>query len=336
MQTELAPWIQTQLRQLLVQRGHAWLLQGPSGLGQYTLALELARAWLCEQPHADGACGACASCHAVNVRTHPDLMALMPEVTLLQTHWPLDEKAQAEIDEKKRKPSKEIRVEAMRQAIEFAQRTSSRERGKVVLVYPAEQMNGVTANALLKTLEEPPGDVRFVLASESVHQLLPTIRSRCIAHTLQWPTREVAEPWLVGQGLTPVDAASLLQAMGDRPEDVLAFGQSARSRAEWSQLPRAVAMGEIDVFKDWSPPDVVDTLQKLCHDALALAVGADPRFFAAADLVTRGNLRALTDWAQALTRCRRTADHPFNTGLLLEALVAQAHSALNCTPELTP
>ncbi len=336
MQTELAPWIHAQLRQLLVQRGHAWLLQGPSGLGQYTLALELARAWLCEQPHAEGACGACTSCHAVDVRTHPDLMALMPEVTLLQTQWPLDEKAQTEIDDKKRKPSKEIRVEAMRQAIEFAQRTSSRGRGKVVLVYPAEQMNGVTANALLKTLEEPAGEVRFVLASESAHQLLPTIRSRCIAHTLHWPARKVSVPWLVGLGLAPADATSMLQATGDRPEDALAFGQSARSRTEWSQLPRAVAKGEIDVFKDWSPPDVVDTLQKLCHDTLALAVGADPRFFAAADLVTQGNVRALTDWAQTLMRCRRTADHPFNAGLMLEALVAQAHSALNCTSESTP
>ena len=53
-----------------------------------------------------------------------------------------------------------------------------------MLDYPAEQMNHVTANALLKTLEEPPGDVRFVLASEAAHQLLPTIRSRCLGHTM--------------------------------------------------------------------------------------------------------------------------------------------------------
>ncbi|MEO7937197.1 MAG: DNA polymerase III subunit delta', partial [Burkholderiaceae bacterium] len=46
----LPPWIQRQLEALLVQRGHAWLLQGPSGLGQYTLALAMVRAWLCHQP----------------------------------------------------------------------------------------------------------------------------------------------------------------------------------------------------------------------------------------------------------------------------------------------
>jgi DNA polymerase-3 subunit delta' len=184
----IAPWIAVQTRQLLAQRGHAWLLHGPSGLGQYSLAMQLARAWLCEHPGLAGACGVCSSCHAIDVRTHADLCVLMPETTLLELAWPLSEKAQSDIDDKKRKASKEIRVDAMRDAVEFAQRTSARGRGKVVLVFPAEQMNAITANALLKTLEEPPGDVKFVLASESAHQLLPTIRSRCLGHAMLWPT----------------------------------------------------------------------------------------------------------------------------------------------------
>ena len=178
--TPPAPWIAAQARQLLAQRGHAWLLQGPSGLGQFSLALELARAWLCDQPTPHGACGQCASCHAVDVPAPTDLCVLMPETIMLALGWPLGEKAQQDLDEKKRKPSKEIRVDAMRDAVEFAQRTSGRGRDKVVLVYPAERMNHVTANTLLKTLEEPAGDLRFVLASEAAHQLLPTIRSRCL------------------------------------------------------------------------------------------------------------------------------------------------------------
>ena len=172
---------------LLAQRGHAWLLQGPTGLGQFALALELVRAWLCEAATAHGACGHCASCHAIDVHTHADLCVLMPETELLARGWPLPEKAQAELDDKKRKPSREIRVEAMRDAVEFAQRTSSRGRGKAILIYPAERMNAVTANALLKTLEEPAGDIKLVLASDAAHQLLPTIRSRCISHTMRWP-----------------------------------------------------------------------------------------------------------------------------------------------------
>ena len=57
----LAPWLQDQLQSLLSQRGHAWLLSGPSGLGQFELALALARAWLCEAPTPQGACGLCGS-----------------------------------------------------------------------------------------------------------------------------------------------------------------------------------------------------------------------------------------------------------------------------------
>src|SRR3569832_1997188 len=100
-----------------------------------------------------------------------------------------------------RKPSRDIRIDAMRDAIQFAQRTSARGRGKAVLVYPAERMNHVTANALLKTLEEPPGDVRFVLATEAAHQLLPTIRSRCLGHTMAWPTSAEAAEWLTHEGM---------------------------------------------------------------------------------------------------------------------------------------
>lgn len=112
----LAPWIAAQRASLLAQRGHAWLLQGPSGLGQYALGMELVRAWLCDAPTAQGACGRCGSCHAIDVRTHADLCVLMPEVHMLALGWPLSEKAQADIDDKKRKPSREIRVEAMRDA----------------------------------------------------------------------------------------------------------------------------------------------------------------------------------------------------------------------------
>ena len=80
----LSPWLQGQLTSLLERRGHAWLLQGPSGLGQYTLGLELARAWLCEAPTKQGACYQCRSCHAVDVRTHADLATLMPETLALE------------------------------------------------------------------------------------------------------------------------------------------------------------------------------------------------------------------------------------------------------------
>jgi DNA polymerase III subunit delta' len=325
----LPPWIAEQLTHLLAQRGHAWLLHGPSGLGQYDLALALAQAWLCDEPGPTGACGRCGSCHAIDVRAHTDLFVLMPETAMLAREWPLSEKAQSEIDDKKRKPSNEIRVDAMRDAVEFAQRTSGRGRGKVVFVSPAERMNPITANALLKTLEEPPGDVRFVLATEAAHQLLPTIRSRCLGHAMTWPDAAAATPWLREQGIDAADAAVLLRAAGGRPQEALGMAQGGLDRRGWAQLPKALAAGEPGVLAQWAPAQVVDALQKVCHDLLAIGTGSTPRFFEPADLPRAPSLSALSDWWRELVREARTAEHPFNPGLMLEALVAGARAALH-------
>jgi DNA polymerase-3 subunit delta' len=324
----LAPWIAAQAADLLAQRGHAWLLMGPSGLGQYDLALSLVRAWLCEQPSTAGACGRCGSCHAIAVRTHADLCVLMPETWMISLGWPLSERAQTDIDEKKRKPSKEIRVDAMRDAVEFSQRTSARGRGKAVLVFPAEDMNTITANALLKTLEEPPGDVKFVLASESAHQLLPTIRSRCLGHTMRWPDAQASTAWLQAQGVDAELSQLALRATGGRPQDALAFAQSGLDPAVWSTFCKSMARGDTAPVRDWSPAELLATQQKLCHDLLALCVGGSPRFFAHQDLVASPSLASLTQWSQALSAQQRTIDHPFNGGLLLESLISEAQRVL--------
>jgi DNA polymerase-3 subunit delta' len=325
----VAPWIAAQATQLLAQRGHAWLLAGPSGLGQYSLALALVRAWLCDAPSPHGACGRCNSCHAIDVHAHADLCVLMPETVMLELGWPLSEKAQSDIDDKKRKPSKEIRVDAMRDAVEFSQRTSARGRGKAVLVFPAERMNNVTANALLKTLEEPPGDVKFVLASDAAHQLLPTIRSRCLGHTMVWPTTQDSLQWIEAQGIPAAQASVMLRAAGGRPEDALLFSHSGRDAQAWVKLPKAMARGDVSVLKDWTPAQTVDALHKLCHDMLLVQCGAVPRFFEADDLPAGGAIAPLTAWSKALAATMRTVEHPFNAGLMLEALVSQAQNALN-------
>ncbi len=324
-----APWIARQATRLLAQRGHAWLLQGPSGLGQYDLALAMASAWLCEKPRPEGACGDCPSCHAIAVRTHADLAVLMPETVMLALGWPLSEKAQDEIDKKTRKPSKEIRVDAMRDAVSFSQRTDARGRGKAVLVFPAERMNTITANALLKTLEEPPGDVRFVLATEAGHMLLPTIRSRCLTHTMLWPETDEALDWLGGQGLAASDALALLRSAGGRPNDALLQAESGFSPDWWAALPKAMRQGDARHLSDLSPAQAVEALQKLGHDLLLRQIGAAPRFFEASHLPPcTASLSSLSDWFKRLMQSARTAEHPFNAGLMLEALAADAQQTL--------
>jgi DNA polymerase-3 subunit delta' len=217
----------------------------------------------------------------------------------------------------------------MRDAIEFAQRSSAWGRGKVVLVYPAESMNTVSANALLKTLEEPAGDVRFVLASEAAQQLLPTIRSRCLGHAMAWPGAEELAPWLAGQGMDAEAAAIWLRAAGGRPDDALALATSGMDARHWSALPRAVQQGDIGAMQGWTPAEIVGTLHKICHDMQLHACGAEPRFFRTRDLPTPPAFAALSQWGQALARTARTMDHPFNPGLMYEALLSQAKNALN-------
>lgn len=329
----VAPWIAEQTKSLLAQRGHAWLLSGPSGLGQFSLALAMARAWLCEQPGEAGACGACASCHSVDVHAHADLCVLMPEAIMQTLGWPLNEAAQSELDDKRRRPSKEIRVEALRDAVEFGQRTSARGRGKVILVYPAERMNVVSANTLLKTLEEPAGELKFILASEAAQQLLPTIRSRCQRHTMLWPSRDVALSWLRDQGVEPAQAVVLLRAAGGRPQDAVEYFRSGQDAQVWLKLPNAIIEGQLGIFKEWSPAQTVVALQKLCHDMMALNVGATPRFFEATALPSgRPSMLTLTTWARALAVSQSTVEHPYNSGLMLEALLSQAQNALNSRP----
>jgi DNA polymerase-3 subunit delta' len=187
---------------------------------------------------------------------------------------------------------------------------------------------------LLKTLEEPPGDVRFVLATESSHQLLPTIRSRCLGHAMAWPDAALARQWLQAKGLSLDDASRFLQAAGGRPDDVLALHASGRKAEDWLRFPAAMSAGESGFVRDWPVTELVDALQKLCHDAMAAQQGAQPRFFELKPprAGTGPTLAALSKWSVALKHSRRTMDHPFNGGLMQEALVEEARTALNSVP----
>ncbi len=329
----LPPWLDEQLTELLAMPAHALLLHGPSGLGQYALALSVAQSWLCEAPGraaAKPACGQCASCLQVQSRGHTDLVVLMPEVLMLELGWPLSEKAQKDIDEKKRKPSKEIRIDSVREAVGFAELTSGRGQGKAILVFPAEAMNMPAANALLKTLEEPMGKLRFILATEASHQLLPTIRSRCQAFAMRSPSPSQAIDWLTQHApkASPSGREAALRASGNRPLDaikLIAFSADSI----WANLPKAMQKGHVQAITGWAGSQLLDALQKLCHDLWAVKLGAEPRFFASQDLPKAPPARALAAWSEQLKNLARTIEHPFKAELLLEDIVQQAKLCIN-------
>ncbi len=318
------PWLQSPLQRARGLDGvHALLLHGPAGAGHLELALLLAQAWLCERP-ADArpglGCGRCGSCHLLRTRVHPDLLLMLPEAHRHRLGWAAEDDAKpAKADAK---PSKDLKVDQVRAAIAWSQQSSGRGRGKVLLLHPADALNVTAANALLKTLEEPPGALRIVLTSADPDRLLPTLRSRCQRVPLPLPDHATALAWLQHQGLQQPEA--LLALASGSPLEALAWAAEGFSPALLAELPGRIAAGDASVLAGRPIPRVLDLLAKLAHDAMALAVSARPRFFAANSLPGGAALPALVAWQKSLLRTARHAEHPWNAPLLLDALVSEA------------
>lgn len=170
---QLNVWDKITKKYLAEQLAHAYLIQGPAGIGKKEFALALSRYMLCQDPKANRACGGCANCILGRVGQHPDLF-----------HLSLEE------------GSKELKVDQIRALSDFVNRTSHAGGAKVIVIETAHRMNANAANALLKTLEEPSKKTFLFLVSELPGKLKATIRSRCQPLPLQRPDVEVASQWL--------------------------------------------------------------------------------------------------------------------------------------------
>ena len=199
----LLPWQIDAARAALYQRAswpHALLIHGPRGIGKHALALNFAQALLCEAPRADGlACGECAGCRYAIAGQHPDLMRL--ELLVVDP----EEGTLAAVET--------IGIDRVRALTEFVQLTSHRQRAKVAVIAPAERMNAAAANALLKTLEEPPPGTYLILVSDQPGRMPPTLLSRCRKLAAPPPALAAARAWLAAQGVAAPDLA-LAQAAG--------------------------------------------------------------------------------------------------------------------------
>ena len=331
------PWLGEPMARAAAMAGaHALLIHGPAGVGHLELGLLRAQAILCERsdqaerraptglpsPATAAAlpCGRCTSCHLVATRVHPDFLLVIPDVLRVQYGWIDDD--DSKLTKADAKPSREIKIDQVRQAIAWSQQTSGRGRGKVLLLHPADALNTTAANALLKTLEEPPGRLRLLLTSADPERLLPTVRSRCQRLRLGLPGTDTALAWLRTQGLA--DPAALLALAAGSPLAALAYSQHGITPAWLADLPRRVAAGDAAPLAGRPIPQVIDLLLKLAHDAQVQAAGGAPRFYAAAHLPASADLAALRSWQQALLQSARHDDHPWNANLLIESLVIQA------------
>lgn len=97
----------------------------------------------------------------------------------------------------------------------------------------------------------------------------------------------------------------------------------------WLRIPDLVALGDSAAFADWPLPRLIDTLQKLGHDALCVSVGATPRYFPRLGGSKPSDAAAVMAWLRSLCHTARHAEHPWNSSLMVESLVQQGRVALS-------
>lgn len=215
-------WQSFQQALMLQRLPHAVLIHGLPGIGKQYFAAQMAQAILCEASAAQ-ACGSCRSCHLWTVGHHPDFYRLHPE-----------------------EAGKAIKIDAVRDSLEWLGLSPQQGRAKVLLLAPAERLNHAASNALLKSLEEPTPNTMLILVAEQPASLLATLRSRCQLWRMPEPTSEQSHAWLSQQGIdvsTPID----WQCQG--PLAIAAMADTlAQQQSFYTELQAFVA-GRLSVWK---------------------------------------------------------------------------------------
>jgi DNA polymerase-3 subunit delta' len=329
------PWQQqawAQLQPLRARLPHAILFHGPAGVGKAGFIEAFAQALLCENVRADGhACGACASCGWFVQGNHPDYRRVRPEA--LEDDLPAAEGEEAGEDKKAKStkaPSKEIKIEQVRALADFMNISTHRQGLRVVVLYPAEALNMPASNALLKTLEEPPPGTVFLLATNGIDRLLPTILSRCRKFALPLPDHAAALAWLQAQGVQ--DADGWLREQGGAPLAALALAETG-NRDELDTLLGMLAQPSVDSalrVADKLSKTPLATLvawqQRWLYDAFSYKLAGRIRYYPRyerqlAALAGRVPVASLVQAIKSTDERRAVADHPLSPKLFVEDML---------------
>ena len=288
---------------------HALLIHGVRGTGKLALAERVAQLLLCEDP-ARRPCGRCDGCRWLAAGSHPDFRRVEPEALAKD---PVEVEEAPETPAKRGKPSTEIKVEQVRDLAGFLNLRSHRGRLRVALVHPAEDMNENAANALLKGLEEPPAGAVFVLVSHRPSQLLPTIRSRCVALAVPVPSGAPALQWLAEQGVK--NAERWLAYAGGAPLQALEFAAQAPTLERLLQQPMPVAERE-------ELEALADALQKIALDRALMGLGIPPKYQTGQARPDASKVHAWLSFAREMGQHRLLCRHPLNPKLFSAEMLA--------------
>ena len=243
---------------------HAILIDGQEGWGQETLAAHFALRLLNLENKFD-------ELPALHEIAHPDLRWLIPETSI-------------------------IKVEQIRQLANFVNGTAQSGDRKVGVITQAHKMNAQSANALLKTLEEPAGNTHLILTTHSLHRLLPTVRSRCQRLSISTCSHGETLNWLAEQGVDGQTIEHLMFEFGGAPERVLS---AAENSVQPVYLALQTALGGGDVSKlssDWKDQEATDLLARW-YRYLVLALAGEGPF---GHLQTK-SAKALMSFSEELT-----------------------------------
>jgi DNA polymerase III subunit delta' len=278
----------------------ALLLSGPEGIGKKTLALAIARGMLCERGPGD-ACGECTHCRRLersiaalgewrveavdktdeparlNHRLHPDVVLVEAWRTATRT---------------------EIKVAQIRDLVGEVAARPFEARSRIFVIDDAHAMNDQAANALLKSLEEPPASSHLILVTPSPQALLPTIRSRCQALRLGPLASATVEGYLTKRAGLGLEEARLraslaegslglalaLESDGYREirDEILTLLESAGDAGVLDRLEAAERLADRD-----DPIQALTVLRGILRDILVLRDGAPADLVQNADVVPR-------------------------------------------------
>ena len=302
---------------------HAVLISGPSHIGKLVFCLSFMQRLNCTKPTADGhACGNCKNCLLFVARTHPDIRMINVD----------DE---SEHEKKPVSNIEQIKIDDIREVNHFM--TLSRQLGahKILCLNYADTMNNNAANALLKTLEEPPKNSIIFLITHRADALLPTIKSRCQTWSFHLPDSKESLSWLNEQ--TNQDSwPALLKAAGNRPlfaYDLEVSGLGEK-RVSYYQDLFQILSGKSAVTKV-SPKHQDEPLERLvtwqqgwCADLVRCHFGNEPVTLENPDirrslhsLAGRVDLHSLFRFMDKLTELRRFSSAPLNKRLFIEDML---------------
>jgi DNA polymerase-3 subunit delta' len=307
-----APWLKSTwnlFNDCLVQQrlAHALLVQGPQGLGKSSLALAMAERLLCTGD-GDEACGACRSCRLLKSGAHPDYFFVSREP-----------------HPRTGKIRQEIIVEQIRKLITSLQLTTSISPCKLAIIDPAESMNLNAANALLKTLEEPPGTVYLLLVCSDPSRLPITIRSRCQALPVRQASPEQALEWLTGQDAgnsedareaLEMTAGSPLRALETLQQGGANMGREIKARLAALAEGRAPASQVAADLSDMDADALWLTLSQCIAACMPAAIGGKaPKWMAAG---VAPDARRLSELQRQADQNRKLVATPVRQDLLIQ------------------